>query len=159
MSQVVSPGEYAVRGSLIDLFPMGAVHPYRVDLLTTRSTPIRVFDPTPSAASIPCPKCSCCPAANSPWTRPPARASRPLAREAGWRPTKVRIWDLDNGIATAGIEYYLPLFFDEATVFDYLGEGSRIVLHGETEALSRFGKTPATATAAAARPRPPRAAA
>ena len=50
-------------------------------------------------------------------------------------PTKSRIYkDIGNGVATAGIEYYLPLFFEEtATVFDYLGENATVVLHGDLE--------------------------
>jgi len=50
-------------------------------------------------------------------------------------PTRSRIYkDMGNGVATAGIEYYLPLFFDEtATVFDYLGEAATVVLHGDLE--------------------------
>ena len=50
-------------------------------------------------------------------------------------PTKSRIYkDMGNGVATAGIEYYLPLFFDEtATVFDYLGGDATVVLHGDLE--------------------------
>ena len=56
-------------------------------------------------------------------------------------PTKSRIYkDIGNGVATAGIEYYLPLFFDEtATVFDYVGEQATVVLHGDLEpAFQRF---------------------
>jgi transcription-repair coupling factor (superfamily II helicase) len=56
-------------------------------------------------------------------------------------PTKSRIYkDMGNGVATAGIEYYLPLFFDEtATVFDYLGADATVVLHGDLEpAFQRF---------------------
>jgi transcription-repair coupling factor (superfamily II helicase) len=69
------------------------------------------------------------------------------AFRARWReriegdPTKVRLYkDIGTGIATAGIEYYLPLFFDEtATIFDYLGAGATLALHGEVdEALKRF---------------------
>jgi transcription-repair coupling factor (superfamily II helicase) len=69
------------------------------------------------------------------------------AFRARWRerfegdPTKVRIYkDIGAGIATAGIEFYLPLFFDEtATVFDYLGAGATLALHGELdESLQRF---------------------
>src|SRR5674536_22346 len=48
--------------------------------------------------------------------------------------------DIGNGVATAGIEYYLPLFFEEtATVFDYLGQDATVVLHGDLEpAFQRF---------------------
>ena len=70
------------------------------------------------------------------------------AESAGrWRellegdPTKSRIYkDIGNGVATAGIEYYLPLFFEQtATVFDYLGADATLVLHGDLEpAFQRF---------------------
>ncbi|MFZ3127400.1 MAG: DEAD/DEAH box helicase, partial [Rhodoferax sp.] len=56
-------------------------------------------------------------------------------------PTKSRIYkDMGNGVATAGIEYYLPLFFEEtATVFDYVGADATVVLHGDLEsAFQRF---------------------
>jgi transcription-repair coupling factor (superfamily II helicase) len=124
VSQVVSHGEYAVRGGLIDLFPMGSPCPTGWTCSTTRSTPSAPSTPTASAASTPCPRCACCPAASSPWTRRRAPSSAALARAAGGRPTRSRIYkDMGNGVATAGIEYYLPLFFDEtATVFDYLGD-------------------------------------
>ena len=50
-------------------------------------------------------------------------------------PTRSRLYkDMGLGVATAGIEYYLPLFFDDtATVFDYLGESATVVLHGDVE--------------------------
>src|SRR6185436_17214922 len=56
-------------------------------------------------------------------------------------PTKVRLYkDIGAGIATAGIEYYLPLFFDQtATIFEHLGPAAVVALHGEVdEALKRF---------------------
>ena len=56
-------------------------------------------------------------------------------------PTRSRIYkDIGNGVATAGIEYYLPLFFeDTATVFDYIGKEATVVLHGDLEpAFQRF---------------------
>ena len=45
VGQVVSPGEYAVRGGLIDLFPMGSAVPYRVDLFDDEIDSLRAFDP------------------------------------------------------------------------------------------------------------------
>src|SRR5438552_16770468 len=168
VSQVVSPGEYAVRGGLIDLFPMGSNVPYRVDLFGDEVDSIRTFDPDSQRSLYPLPA----------WPLFPGRefrvdeAARPAFR-ARWRekiegdPTKVRLYkDIGAGMATAGIEYYLPLFFDStATIFDYLapaphsvraepveaparglrqaqperdGGGAAIVLHGEIdEALER----------------------
>jgi len=136
VSQVVSPGEYTVRGGLIDLFPMGALVPYRVDLFDNEIDSIRTFDPDTQRSLYPVPEVRLLPGREFPMDE----ASRALFRSR-WRelldgdPTRSRIYkDMGNGVATAGIEYYLPLFFEEtATVFDYLGEQSVVVLHGDLE--------------------------
>ena len=150
VSQVVSPGEYAVRGGLIDLFPMGSLVPYRVDLFDDEIDSIRTFDPDSQRSLYPVPEVRLLPGREFPMDE----AARARFRSR-WRellegdPTKSRIYkDMGNGVATAGIEYYLPLFFDAtATVFDYLGSGTSespstaatVVLHGDLEpAFQRF---------------------
>ena len=142
VSQVVSPGEYAVRGGLIDLFPMGSAVPYRVDLFGDEVDSIRTFDPDSQRSLYPVPEVRLLPGREFPMDEDARAAFR-----ARWRekmegdPTKVRLYkDIGAGIATAGIEYYLPLFFDAtATIFDYLGPEATLALHGEVdEALKRF---------------------
>jgi transcription-repair coupling factor (superfamily II helicase) len=150
VSQVVSPGEYAVRGGLIDLFPMGSLVPYRVDLFGDEVDSIRTFDPDSQRSLYPVPEVRLLPGREFPMDEDARTAFR-----ARWReriegdPTKVRLYkDIATGIATAGIEYYLPLFFDQtATIFEYLAGDTRadtdrsaaLVLHGEVdEALKRF---------------------
>ena len=142
VSQVVSPGEYAVRGGLIDLFPMGSPVPYRVDLFGDEVDSIRTFDPDSQRSLYPVPEVRLLPGREFPMDEEARAAFR-----ARWReklegdPTKVRLYkDMASGIATAGIEYYLPLFFEQtATIFDYLGEAATLALHGEVdEALMRF---------------------
>jgi transcription-repair coupling factor (superfamily II helicase) len=146
VTQVVSPGEYAVRGGLIDLFPMGSQVPYRVDLFDNEVDSIRTFDPDTQRSLYPVPAVRLLPGREFPMDED----SRKLFRQR-WRellegdPTKSRLYkDIGQGVATAGIEYYLPLFFEEtATVFDYLGSGTEhaatLVLHGELEPpLQRF---------------------
>ena len=142
VSQVVSPGEYAVRGGLIDLFPMGSPVPYRVDLFDDEIDSIRTFDPDTQRSLYPVPEVRLLPGREFPMDE----AARAKFR-ARWRelldgdPTKSRIYkDMGAGVATAGIEYYLPLFFDDtATVFDYLGQDATVVLHGDIEpAFQRF---------------------
>jgi transcription-repair coupling factor (superfamily II helicase) len=144
VSQVVSPGEYTVRGGLIDLFPMGSLVPYRVDLFDEEIDSIRTFDPDTQRSLYPVPEVRLLPGREFPMDD----TARALFRSR-WRelldgdPTRSRIYkDMGNGMATAGIEYYLPLFFDDtATVFDYLGEAALVVLHGELEpVLQRFGQ-------------------
>jgi transcription-repair coupling factor (superfamily II helicase) len=56
VSQVVAPGEYAVRGSLIDLYPMGSAVPYRVDLYDDEVDSIRTFDPDTQRSLYPVPE-------------------------------------------------------------------------------------------------------
>jgi transcription-repair coupling factor (superfamily II helicase) len=142
VTQVVSPGEYAVRGGLIDLFPMGSLVPYRVDLFDDEIDTIRTFDPDTQRSLYPVPEVRLLPGREFPMDD----AARARFRNR-WRellegdPTKSRIYkDIGNGVATAGIEYYLPLFFEEtATVFDYLGDATTVVLHGDLEpAFQRF---------------------
>ena len=137
VTQVVSPGEYAVRGGLIDLYPMGSPMPYRVDLFDDEIDSIRAFDPDTQRSLYPVPEVRLLPGREFPMDE----AGRTKFRQR-WRellegdPTRSRIYkDMGNGVATAGIEYYLPLFFDAtATVFDYLGEQATLVLHGDLEA-------------------------
>src|SRR5213592_4582599 len=130
VSQVVSPGEYAVRGGLIDLFPMGSAVPYRVDLFGDEVDSIRTFDPDSQRSLYPVPEVRLLPGREFPMDEDARTAFR-----ARWRekiegdPTKVRLYkDIGAGMATAGIEYYLPLFFDStATIFEYLSPNATSV--------------------------------
>ena len=136
VTQVVSPGEYAVRGGLIDLFPMGSLVPYRVDLFDDEIDSIRTFDPDSQRSLYPVPEVRLLPGREFPMDDDARARFRSRWRELlDGDPTKSRIYkDIGNGVATAGIEYYLPLFFDEtATVFDYLGANATVVLHGDLE--------------------------
>jgi len=142
VSQVVSPGEYAVRGGLIDLFPMGSPVPYRVDLFDDQVDSIRTFDPDTQRSLYPVPEVRLLPGREFALDE----AARAGFR-ARWRerlegdPTRSRIYkDIAQGLAGAGIEYYLPLFFDStATIFDYIGAQASLVLHGDLDAaVSRF---------------------
>lgn len=142
VSQVVSPGEYAVRGSLIDLYPNGAALPYRIDLFDNEIDSIRTFDPDTQRSQYPVPEIRLLPGREFPMDEDARKQFRGRWRELlEGDPTKSRIYkDMGNGVATAGIEYYLPLFFEEtATVFDYLGEHTSLVLHGPLDqSLQRF---------------------
>jgi len=142
VSQVVGHGEYAVRGGLMDLFPMGSDRPLRVDLFDDEIDSIRTFDPDSQRSLQPVNEVRLLPGREFPMDD----AARTRFRQR-WRellegdPTRSRIYkDMGNGVATAGIEYYLPLFFeDTATVFDYLGEAATLVLHGALDtAFGRF---------------------
>ncbi len=137
VTQVVGPGEYAVRGGLIDLFPMGSAVPYRVDLFDDEIDSIRSFDPDSQRSLYPVPEVRLLPGREFPMDEDARGRFRSRWRELlEGDPTRSRIYkDIGAGIATAGIEYYLPLFFEQtATVFDYLGAQASVVLHGDIEA-------------------------
>lgn len=142
VSQVVTPGEYAVRGSLIDLYPMGSSSPYRLDLFDDEIDSIRTFDPETQRSQETVSEVRLLPGREFPMDE----ASRTQFR-ARWREkiegstTKSHIYkDIAEGIASAGIEYYLPLFFDEtATVFDYFNQEITIAFLGDLqEPFQRF---------------------
>jgi len=137
VSQVVSPGEYAVRGGLIDLFPMGSAVPYRVDLFDDEIDSIRTFDPDSQRSLYPVPEVRLLPGREYPMDEAARNQFRRRWRERlEGDPTRSRVYkDMGAGVACAGIEYYLPLFFDDtASVFDYLGRPALVVLHGDLEA-------------------------
>ena len=142
VSQVVSPGEYAVRGGLIDLFPMGSLVPFRIDLFDNEIDSIRTFDPDTQRSLYPVPEVRLLPGREFPMDDAARTAFRNKWREVmEGDPTKSRIYkDMGNGVATAGIEYYLPLFFDEtATVFDYVGTDATVALVGDLDsAMAQF---------------------
>ncbi|MBL8308486.1 MAG: transcription-repair coupling factor, partial [Rubrivivax sp.] len=131
-----------VRGGLIDLFPMGSLVPYRVDLFGDEVDSIRTFDPDSQRSLYPVPEVRLLPGREFPMDDAARKAFRARWREKiDGDPTKSRVYkDIDQGIAAGGIEYYLPLFFDEpGTIFDYVGPEAALVLHGKVdEALERW---------------------
>jgi transcription-repair coupling factor (superfamily II helicase) len=140
VSQVVGPGEFSLRGGLIDFFPTGATLPLRLDLLDDVIETIRAFDPDSQRSVYPVPEVRLLPGREFPFEEQARTAFRGRWRDAfEGDPSRAPLYrDVGNGIAGAGIEYYLPLFFDQtATLADYLPAESRIVLHGPVEASAR----------------------
>lgn len=142
VSQVMSPGEYSVRGGLIDLFPMGSVLPYRIDLFGDSIESIRTFDADTQRSLYPVKEVRLLPGREFPMDEAGRSAFRHRWREQfEGDPSRAAIYkDMGNGIASAGIEYYLPLFFEQtATLFDYLPESTHYALIGNIdEAIQRF---------------------
>ncbi|MEW5879590.1 MAG: transcription-repair coupling factor [Pseudomonadota bacterium] len=137
VTQVVAPGEFSVRGGLIDLFPTGSALPFRLDLLDDAIETIRAFDPDTQRSLYPVPEVRLLPGREFPLDEAARAAFRSRWREAfEGDPSRCPVYrDIGNGIAGPGIEYYLPLFFDAtATLFDYLPAEATIVLHGAVEA-------------------------
>ncbi|MGD2140491.1 MAG: transcription-repair coupling factor [Burkholderiales bacterium] len=137
VSQVVSPGEYSIRGGVIDVFPMGSVVPYRIDLFDDDIDTIRTFDVDTQRSIYKVSEIRLLPAREFPTDDEARKIFRTRFRESvEGDPTRSRIYkDVSRGGLPAGIEYYLPLFFDEtATLVDYLPEQSWICLHGDVAA-------------------------
>ncbi|MDR2690399.1 MAG: transcription-repair coupling factor [Azoarcus sp.] len=142
VTQVVSPGEFAVRGGLVDLFPMGSPLPLRIDLFDDTIDSIRTFDPDSQRTVYPTREIRLLPAHEFPLDEAARTRFRGRFRESfEGDPSRASIYkDISNGITPAGIEYYLPLFFDEtATLFDYLPEAAPVFLHHQVaEAIGAF---------------------
>jgi transcription-repair coupling factor (superfamily II helicase) len=133
VNQVFAPGEFSVRGGLIDLFPMGSALPYRIDLFDNEIETLRAFDVDTQRSIYPVNEVRLLPAREFPLDETGITRFRQNFRERfEGDPSKSKLYkDVSNGLAPAGIEYYLPLFFDEtATLFDYLPKQTRIVAHG-----------------------------
>ncbi|CAG4895209.1 transcription-repair coupling factor [Paraburkholderia saeva] len=140
VSQVVRPGEYCVRGSLIDLFPMGSPLPYRIDLFDDQVDSIRAFDPDTQRSLYPVRDVRLLPGREFPFDEAARTAFRSRWREVfEGDPSRASIYkDIGNGVPSAGIEYYLPLFFDEtATLFHYLPENAQLAFLGDLDAAIR----------------------
>ncbi|NDF87276.1 MAG: transcription-repair coupling factor, partial [Gammaproteobacteria bacterium] len=130
VSQVAGPGEYAMRGSLLDVFPMGTNSPLRIDLFDDEIEAIRSFDPQTQRSQDTLDSIRLLPAREMPLDGDSVRAFRRRYRTRfEGDPTRSAIYrGVSDGIAPAGIEFYLPLFFDEtATLFDYLPANAVIV--------------------------------
>jgi transcription-repair coupling factor (superfamily II helicase) len=142
VAQVMSPGEYSVRGGLIDLFPMGSSLPYRLDLFGDTIETIRTFDADTQRSLYPVKEVRLLPGREFPMDEAGRTAFRSRWREQfEGDPSRSPIYkDISSGIASAGIEYYLPLFFDAtATLFQYLPDNASFALIGDIDdAIKRF---------------------
>ncbi|MBH1430507.1 transcription-repair coupling factor [Stenotrophomonas maltophilia] len=140
--QVMDPGDFAVRGGLLDVYPMGADEPLRVELLDEDIDSIRAFDPESQRSLDKVEAVHMLPGREVPMDE--ASIARVLAtlRERFDVDTRrsALYQDLKSGLAPAGVEYYLPLFFERtATLFDYLPDGSLpVVCAGAGEAAEAF---------------------
>ena len=141
---VYEHGEFAVRGALIDLYPMGSALPYRIDLFDDEIETLRTFDPENQRSIEKVDSVRLLPAREFPVKKEAVTGFRARFRErfdVDFRRCPV-YQDLSTGITPAGIEYYLPLFFDEtSTLFDYLPEDTQVFsLPGIEQAAENFWK-------------------
>jgi transcription-repair coupling factor (superfamily II helicase) len=138
-SQVMAPGEFAVRGSIIDLYPMGSDSPYRLDMFDDEVESIRKFDPETQRSGDKVPALRLLPAREFPLTaegiqnfkrRFRNRFPGDLTRMSTYR-------DIAEGAPPPGIEYYMPLFFDgTSTLLDYLPPNTIIAVEREIDSMA-----------------------
>jgi transcription-repair coupling factor (superfamily II helicase) len=142
VAQVLSPGEYSFRGGLIDLFPMGSALPYRIDLFDDQIESIRSFDVDTQRSIYKVGEVRLLPAREFPLDEDGQTMFRRNFRARfECDPSRSRLYkDVSNGIAPAGVEYFLPLFFEHtATLTDYLPPNTTIVLHHDVQpAIEQF---------------------
>jgi transcription-repair coupling factor (superfamily II helicase) len=139
-SQVMAPGEFAVRGSLIDLFPMGSTSPYRIDLFDDEVETIRTFDAETQRSGERVEALRLLPAREFPLTSDGIQQFKRRFRvRFEGDLTKMSLYqNIAEGAPPAGIEYYLPLFFDSsATLFDYLPPNTIVAIEAELEGAAQ----------------------
>ena len=139
---VYEHGEFAVRGALLDLFPMGSDTPYRIDLFDDEIETLRTFDPESQRSVDKVESIRLLPGREFPLDKKSVTDFRGRFRErfdVDFRRCPI-YQDLSTGITPAGIEYYLPLFFEEtSTLFDYLPEDTQVFsLPGIEQAAEQF---------------------
>ncbi len=146
--QVLDPGDFTVRGGLLDVYPMGIDTPYRIELFDDEIDSIRAFDPETQRSADKVDAVQLLPGREVPMDEAAReRAMDALRDDFGIDTRKSVLYqDLKNGLAPAGIEAWLPLFFAPnrdgertSTLFDYLPEGTLPLLgEGVNEAADKF---------------------
>ncbi|GEM80521.1 transcription-repair coupling factor [Vibrio superstes] len=136
VDQVFGPGEYASRGSILDLFPMGSSDPYRVDFFDDEIDTIRTFDPENQRSIADIDEIRLLPAHEFPTNEEAIEDFRIRWRQkfdARREPESVYM-QVSKGTWPAGIEYWQPLFFENTeTLFDYLPQNTLLLSVGEIE--------------------------
>lgn len=137
VSTVMEHGEFAVRGSLFDLFPMGSKQPFRIELFDDEIESIRTFDPETQRSIEKVESINLLPAREFPFNKEAISQFRTAfrARFEG-DPQKANVYrDVTNGLSSPGIEYYLPLFFQETiSLFDYLPDSTLLITADDVNA-------------------------
>lgn len=141
VNQVMSHGEFSIRGSIIDLFPMGSQTPFRIDLFDDEIDSIREFDPDSQRSGDTVNEIKLLPAREFPTDKDAiALFKQQYAEKFDASNAKESIYyQVSKGIMPGGIEYYLPLFFTQtATLFDYLHKDTLIVMQGDLSKACEF---------------------
>lgn len=141
VSQVMEHGEYSVRGSILDLFPMGSQTPLRLDLFDDEIETIREFDPDTQRSGDKIDTVRLLPGNEFPTNKQgieqfkvnyKAKFDTNLGKGSVFH-------DVNSGVMPAGIEYYLPLFFEQtASIFDYLNQNTLFLTIGDLTQATDF---------------------
>jgi transcription-repair coupling factor (superfamily II helicase) len=139
---VYEHGEYAVRGSLMDIFPMGAAAPVRIELFDDEIESLRLFNPDTQRTTESIPQLELLPAREYPFDKAAVRRFKDQwADSFDGDPKQCPVYrDVSSGLASAGIEYYLPLFFELTSgLLDYLPSNTLVLLESSAQAqLAHF---------------------
>ena len=135
--QVMDHGDFAIRGSIIDVYPMGAISPFRIDLFDDEIETLRIFDTETQRSSDAVNEIQLLPARETPLDEASIGNFR-----RNWRlefeglANKCQVFnEVSEGIAPPGVEYYLPLFFERLdNLFDYLPEHATVIFDEDLEA-------------------------
>ena len=145
VNQVMSHSEFSVRGSIIDLYPMGNEFPFRLDLFDDEIDSIRIFDPDDQRSGDKVDEIRLLPAREFPTDKAGlSRFREQFLNQFDASNSKDSIFhrvtaSAGKGSLPGGIEYYLPLFFEQtATLFDYLHEDTQVLMHGDVVDACEF---------------------
>lgn len=130
VSQVAEHGEFAIRGAILDLFPMGQAAPLRIELFDDEIEALKQFDPETQRTTEQVDAVAILPARELPLTQRDRSAfqRRWFARFPDSDSGVAMLDDVMNGLTPGGIEYYLPLFFDTTeTLFDFLPDTTLLI--------------------------------
>ena len=136
VAQVAEPGELAVRGAVIDIYPAGAKRAVRIDFFDRAIESLRLFEPETQIAEERRDAVHILPAREFPFDTEAIRGFRQRFRERfPVEPGRCPVYrDISEAQLPAGIEYFLPLFFEEtATLFDYLPADSLVLIVDDAE--------------------------
>jgi transcription-repair coupling factor (superfamily II helicase) len=147
VDQVLEHGEFSARGAILDLFPMGSTKPFRLDFFDDEIDEIRLFDPESQRSKEKIDEINLLPAHEFPIDEAGINLFRSQFREqfSGNIHKESVYHKVSNGILPPGIEYYLPLFFDNKTdieketltvsntLCDYLTDNTLVVISGDIE--------------------------
>ena len=138
VTHVVATGEFAMRGGILDIFPMGSDTPFRLDLFDNEIDSIKTFDADSQRTLTNVNEIRLLPAHEFPTDTDAQKIFRSRFREEiNSDPRHATVYNaVSNGQFGAGVEYYLPLFFEEdcVSIFDYITQNALIVCIGDVYA-------------------------